>query len=182
MKRIFDIVFSIIALIVFLLPILIISVLLLFKEKHNIIFTQHRVGKDKEIFEIFKFQTLVNDKPTTTGKFLRKTGLDELPQFINVLKGDMSIVGPRALTLNDIERLKWNSEFHHIRWNHKPGITGVGQIYGGQHKKTSWFWDIYYIKNQNIVKDLLIIAISFFMNIFGKTKVRQIVFQNRHLR
>lgn len=182
MKRAFDILFSLIAVVVFALPVLIISLLLLFKEKHAIIFKQERVGKDKQVFKVWKFQTMVNEVPTKTGRLLRRTGLDELPQFLNVLKGDMSIVGPRALTAFDINRIGWNDDYHHIRWNLKPGITGFAQLYGGQHRKTSWFWDKYYIRNCNVGIDFCIVALSFLMNLFGKTRVRQIVFQKSHLK
>lgn len=125
---------------------------------------------------------MVNEIPTKTGYILRKTGLDELPQFINVLKGDMSIVGPRALTQYDIERLNWDDEHHHIRWDSKPGITGFAQIYGGQHRKTSWFWDKYYINHNNVMIDFAVIVISFMMNVFGKTRVRKMVFQKNNLK
>ena len=118
----------------------------------------------KRLFDI-TFSFIANEVPTKTGLLLRKTGLDELPQFINVLKGDMSIVGPRALTSFDIERLGWNDEYHKLRWNIKPGITGLAQIYGGQHRKTSWFWDKYYSRHNNTLIDLGIVAISFLMNI-----------------
>lgn len=182
MKQILDIIFSFFALLVFTLPITIIVFLLAFKEKHPIFFKQKRIGKNKTSFEILKFQTMVNQKPTPTGQFLRKTGLDELPQFFNVLKGDMSIVGPRALTQFDIERLGWDDKYHEIRWNLKPGITGFAQIYGGQNRKTSWFWDKHYIKNNNPLIDYAIICASFLMNIFGKTKVRKVIFQKSSLR
>jgi lipopolysaccharide/colanic/teichoic acid biosynthesis glycosyltransferase len=125
---------------------------------------------------------MVDQIPTQTGQILRKTGLDELPQFLNVLKGDMSIVGPRALTMYDIERLAWNDAYHQIRWQQKPGITGFAQIYGGQHRKTSWFWDKYYIRHNNLMIDFGIVGISFFMNVFGKTKIRKIVFQKNNLK
>lgn len=125
---------------------------------------------------------MVDEVPTSTGKLLRKTGLDELPQFINVFMGDMSIVGPRALTNYDIERLNWNDDYHTIRWRQQPGITGYAQIYGGQHRKTSWFWDKYYIKYSNIFVDFKIVFISFLMNIFGKTKIRQIIFRKNSLK
>ena len=125
---------------------------------------------------------MINEVPTKTGKVLRKTGLDELPQFINVLKGDMSIVGPRVLTNFDIERLAWIGAYHSIRWDIKPGITGFAQIYGGQHRKTSWFWDRYYINRNNVLVDFGIVGVSFLMNIFGKKRVRQFIFQKNDLR
>lgn len=182
MKRLFDITFSVIALIIFALPMLIISLTLIFRERHPVFFKQHRIGKNKRAFQILKFQTMVNNVPTPTGLLLRKTGMDEWPQFLNVLKGDMSIVGPRALTQFDIERLGWNDEYHTQRWNVLPGITGFAQLYGGQHKKTSWFWDMYYIRHQNVVVDIVVIGISFLMNLLGKTRVRQIVFNKKSLK
>ena len=182
MKRFFDIFFSLIALLIFAFPIIIISILLTVKERHSVLYKQDRIGKNKQPFKILKFQTMIDEVPTKTGKFLRKTGLDELPQFLNVLKGDMSIVGPRALTEFDIERLCWNDNYHSIRWKLKPGITGFAQIYGGQHKKTSWFWDKYYINKNNVVIDFGIVGISFLMNIFGKTRIRRIIFQKNSLK
>lgn len=182
MKRIFDIAFSFIALLVFIIPIMVIVVFLTLKEKHPILFKQSRIGVNKNEFSILKFQTMVNEVPTQTGRFLRKTGLDELPQFINVLKGDMSIVGPRALTKSDIERLGWADNYHLKRWCIKPGITGFAQLYGGQHRKTSWFWDSYYIKNNNIFIDFIIIIASFLMNIFGKVAIRKLIFRKGDLK
>lgn len=182
MKRTFDIIFSFIAILIFLIPLIVIALLLKYREKHAVFFRQERIGKDKLTFEILKFQTLVNDQATRTGKVLRRTGLDELPQFINVLKGEMSIVGPRALTYYDIKRLAWNDSYHSIRWDSKPGITGFAQLYGGQHRKTSWFWDKYYINNNTIFIDFMIVLFSFMMNIFGKTRVRQILFQRKQLK
>jgi lipopolysaccharide/colanic/teichoic acid biosynthesis glycosyltransferase len=182
MKRLFDITLAGVALIVFAVPVTIIAIVLTCKERHPVFFRQERIGRHKKSFSILKFQTMVNDVPTQTGIVLRRTGLDELPQFLNVLKGDMSIVGPRALTLFDICRLGWYDSYHEIRWDLKPGITGFAQLYGGQHRKTSWFWDKQYIRNHNLWIDLGVIAISFLMNIFGKTRVRKIVFQKHNLK
>jgi len=182
MKRLFDIMFSCIAVGIFMLPSLITILFLTCKEKHSILFKQERIGKNKKPFMILKFRTMTDGVPTPTGKFLRKTGLDEVPQFINVLRGELSIVGPRALTQFDIDRLGWNDNHHAIRWECKPGITGPAQLYGGQHRKTSWFWDKRYIKTTNLITDFVIVALSFMMNIFGKTKVRRIIFQQKNLR
>ena len=125
---------------------------------------------------------MVNDVVTNTGRVLRKTGLDEVPQFINVLRGEMSIVGPRAITIADIKRLEWDDVYHRIRWNMNPGITGFAQLYGGQHRKTSWFWDKYYINRNNLLIDLIIIALSFMMNIFGKRRIRRFIFKKNNLK
>jgi lipopolysaccharide/colanic/teichoic acid biosynthesis glycosyltransferase len=125
---------------------------------------------------------LVDDKPTKFGALLRKTGLDELPQFVNVLKGQMSIVGPRALTQNDIIRLKWDSEHYVKRWTIKPGITGFAQVYGGQNKKTSWFWDKKYISNHTLFCDFGLLTISFLMNILGKRRVRRVIWKKKALK
>ena len=182
MKRLFDITFSLIALLIFGLPIIVISLIIVFKERHPIIFKQERIGLKGKPFMIMKFQTMINEKPTKTGLILRKTGLDEVPQFFNVLKGEMSIVGPRALTDYDIKRLKWDSDYHSLRWSVKPGISGFAQVYGGQNKKTSWFWDKKYTENANLLTDLGIILISFAMNLFGKTRVRNILWPNKDLK
>ncbi|MDR2809176.1 MAG: sugar transferase [Tannerellaceae bacterium] len=182
MKRLFDVIFSLLALSVFAIPMCVIAFLLRCVERHPVFFRQERIGQNKKAFSILKFQTLVNDVPTPVGRHLRRTGVDEWAQFFNVLKGDMSIVGPRALTPADVERLGWNDEFHAVRWNVKPGISGPAQLYGGQHRKTSWFWDTYYIVHQNLKLDFCIVVASFAVNIFGKLRVRKIIFKNRRLK
>ncbi len=181
MKRVFDIIFSLIAFMVFLLPVLMIVLAIKLFYNHPIIFYQERVGENKKPFRILKFQTLIDDKATKLGGLLRKTGLDEIAQFINVLKGDMSIVGPRAITNFDIQRLKWNDDYHSVRWDIKPGITGFAQIFGGQHRKTSWFWDKKYVQLNSLLIDFLVILLSFLMNVFGKTKVRRMIWPEKKL-
>jgi lipopolysaccharide/colanic/teichoic acid biosynthesis glycosyltransferase len=181
-KRLFDIIFSVLAILVFVLPVLTIIFIIKVFYNHPVLFYQERVGKGKSVFRILKFQTLIDEKATKFGAFLRKTGLDELPQFINVLRGDMSIVGPRALTSSDIKRLKWDSGHYEQRWSIKPGITGMAQIYGGQNKKTSWFFDKKYISSPGLFNDLYLLAISFLMNIFGKTRIRRLIWKNKKLK
>ena len=180
-KRLFDIAFSLVALMVFCLPILIIVLIFKLCYNHPILFYQERIGKDKIVFRIIKFQTLIDEKPTKLGAFLRRSGLDELPQFINVFIGEMSIVGPRALTGKDILRLGWDNSHYDLRWKIKPGITGLAQIYGGQNKKTSWFWDKKYIGSHGIALDLYLLAVSFLMNVIGKRKVRRMIWKNKKL-
>ena len=182
MKRVFDVLFSLVGLIVFLVPGCIVACCNLIVERHPVFFYQERIGRNRRPFRIIKFQTMLNNKPTSTGKVLRATGLDEVPQFLNVLKGDMSIVGPRALTQADIVRLRWDDDFHDCRWHVKPGITGFAQLYGGQSKRTSWFWDHHYLHNQNLVIDFCILLVSFMMNVFGKRPVRRFIFQRIHLK
>ena len=128
MKRIFDIVFSIIGLLVFSLPIGIVCLLIKCWEHHPILFKQTRIGKAMKPFPILKIQTMVDDQVTPVGRIIRATGLDEVPQFINVLQGDMSIVGPRALTIDSIREMNWDDGQHNKRWSVKPGITGFAQL------------------------------------------------------
>lgn len=144
MIRFFDILFSTIAIILLAPIFLTITLVLFLKQGCPVFFTQIRVGKNQEKFKIFKFRTMVlnknqsnsisvrtlSDDPriTPVGSLLRKTSLDEIPQFFNVLIGDMSLVGPRPDTIfqeNDYSIEDWS-----IRCSVKPGITGYSQIYG----------------------------------------------------
>lgn len=181
-KRIFDILFSMAAVLLFGLPAVMIAVTLKYAERGSVIFRQERLGLNKEPFQIIKFRTMIDNRPTRIGRILRNAGLDELPQFFNVLKGDMSIVGPRALTRADVKRLGWDDEHHAKRWNLRPGITGYAQLYGGQHRRTSWFWDRKYIEHNNMLIDFCAVVVSFFMNVLGKRRVRNIIWRGRSLK
>jgi lipopolysaccharide/colanic/teichoic acid biosynthesis glycosyltransferase len=182
MKRVFDITFSGIALLVFFLPALVIIIIIKIFYRHPILFRQERIGKNKKLFCILKFQTLINEQPTALGRILRKTGLDEIAQFINVFKGEMSIIGPRALTMADIKRLGWDTDYYSFRWSVKPGISGYAQLYGGQHKRISLFWDRKYVGKNNLSLDFCIIFISFLMNIFGKKRIRRLIWTGKNLK
>lgn len=142
MKRIFDFLMSLIAIIVFSPIILIISLLVKLTSKGPVFFKQRRIGKNNEEFNILKFRTMRVDTPnvathllkdpsvfiTPLGKFLRKTSLDELPQLVNILKGDMSIVGPRPALYNqyDLRDMRTEVGVHKL----VPGLTGWAQING----------------------------------------------------
>ena len=167
-KRLFDIFFAINVLI-FLSPIILSIALIIYTfDGKPIIFKQLRVGKDKKIFKFYKFRTMSNeinpnhnelDKITKLGRFLRRSSLDELPTFYNVLKGDISIVGPRPLLEKYIDRY---DSFQIRRLEVKPGVTGLAQIKG--RNTLSWEkkfdYDIKYVDNNNIFIDIKIILLT----------------------
>ena len=142
LKRIFDFLMSLIAIIILSPVILIVALAVKFTSPGPILFKQRRIGKDNVEFEIYKFRTMRIDTPnvpthllenpeqwiTPVGKFLRKTSLDELPQLFNILKGEMSIVGPRPALYNQIDL----RDMRTVVGVHKliPGLTGWAQING----------------------------------------------------
>lgn len=152
------------------------------------IFRQERLGLNEKPFVLMKFRTMIDnaemqtgpkwaeeDDPriTKTGKFLRKTRLDELPQLFNVLKGDMSIVGPRPIRKHFADMFVHDIPDYRLRFSVKPGITGWAQVcgdYAGSYEgqRTKFQYDLYYLRHQSILLDLLIL---------GKTVIT--VFQRR---
>ena len=143
------------------------------------LFRQIRIGRNKEPFEVLKFRTMTHFQVTRVGRWLRTTGLDETLQLLQVLKGDMSLVGPRPLTAADIDRLGWNTIHHLDRWVPKPGITGLAQLYSGRGKRLSLFMDRYYSAHQSPWLDLKILALSVPVNIVGKKRVRAWIRRHR---
>ena len=156
-----------------------IIVMLGFSNKGNIFFKQKRPGKHEKIFIVLKFKTM-NDKKDNKGNLLsdkerlhklglllRKTSLDELPQLFNVLKGDMSFVGPRPLL---VEYLPLYTEKQRLRHSIKPGITGWAQING--RNAISWEdkfnHDIWYVKHKSFVLDIKILFLTFFRIVQAK--------------
>lgn len=168
-KRVIDFILALLGLII-LSPLFLIIILLIKKDsKGPIIFKQKRVGKNKIIFNIYKFRTMKVDTPsdapthllkdpdffiTKIGKFLRKTSLDELPQLVNIIKGEMSIIGPRPALWNQydliLERDKYGANDVH------PGLTGLAQISGRDElsiEKKAIF-DGIYIQKMSILLDV----------------------------
>ena len=173
-KRFFDLIILFICLIIFIVPILIISICIRITSKNSVIYWSERIGKDNVIFKMPKFRTMKVNTPsvashllnkpeiwiTPVGKFLRKFSLDELPQLWSVFKGEMSFVGPRPALYNqkDLIKLRTKNSVHKIL----PGITGLAQINGRDRLsiKEKVLFDIEYLKNKRLVLDIKIISIT----------------------
>lgn len=171
-KRVFDLLIVLIV-IAFMMPLLIIIIFLLaLNNRGNVFFVQKRPGKNEKIFGLIKFKTMRDlfdsegkplpdkDRITPIGKFIRKTSIDELPQLINVLNGDMSLVGPRPLL---IKYLSLYSDFQKRRHLVKPGITGWAQVNGRNtiswQKKLEHY--LYYVGPLSFALDVKIIFATF---------------------
>ena len=166
MKRLFDITLSLIGLIFFTPLLLLLSIIILIFDGFPIIFIQPRLGKNKKEFNIIKFRTMKTGnsksseddevRQTFLGKLLRKTSLDELPVLINVLIGEMSLVGPRPLLIKYSKRF---NSFQDRRHEVLPGITGLAQIKG--RNQISWEekfnYDVQYIEEHNFLLDIKIL-------------------------
>ena len=148
--------------------ILFISLLIYFQSRTGVIFTQKRIGLDENEFVIYKFKTMENQKITFIGKFIRKLGLDEIPQLYNIIKGDMAFVGPRPLTRFDIDRLKWNKLEYSKRWSVKPGITGLAQLSRICDSSLAMKNDLFYIENKSFMYDTSLIMKSLLVLVKGK--------------
>lgn len=170
-KRLLDIILSLIAIIVTLPIFIIIGILVLIFLGSPAIFRQKRPGKNEKIFTMYKFRTMTNKKDkngnllpnelrlTKFGNILRKTSLDEIPQFFNILKGDMSFVGPRPLRE---EYLPLYNEKQKHRHDVRPGLTGLAQVNGRNNMtwNKKFNYDIEYVNNITFINDLKIIFMT----------------------
>lgn len=177
-KRILDIILSFLALVI-LSPLLILTAFLIrIKLGEPVFFKQLRPGKNEKIFGILKFRTMTDAKDengnllpdeirlTRFGQFLRSTSIDELPELLNILNGDMSIVGPRPLLVQYLDR--YNEEQKH-RHDVKPGLTGLAQVNGrnGITWEEKFHYDLEYVKNITFYGDCKIIFQTV-MKVFGR--------------
>ena len=170
-KRFFDIVSSLIAIIILALPMMILAILIRVKLGGPVLFKQERPGKNGKIFTLIKFRTMTNQcdengellpdevRLTKFGVFLRSTRLDELPELFNILKGDMSVIGPRPLLVQYLPRYNEHQAQRHLV---SPGLTGWAQVNG--RNAISWEqkfdYDVEYVKNMNLFFDIKIIFMT----------------------
>lgn len=171
-KRMLDLIIAITGAVIALPVIVVITVLLWFVNKGKPFYYQKRPGKNEHIFTIIKFRTMTDDKDddgnlfpesqrlTSIGKFLRKTSLDELPQLWNIIKGEMSLIGPRPLLPRYLPR--YNDKQKH-RHDIRPGLTGWAQVNG--RNTLSWEqkfeYDLWYVENVSLLVDVKILCLSF---------------------
>lgn len=172
-KRMLDVVLSLLGIGILFLPMLLTALAVYIDDPGPVIFRQKRVGKDGRLFTLYKLRTMVVETPryvataeltdrdryiTRTGRFLRRTSLDEIPQLINILMGDMSLVGPRPLIPEEreIHRMRTGCGVYHL----SPGITGLAQINGRDRLTPAQklHWDVTYLHTFSFLTDLRILA------------------------
>ena len=140
-----------------------------------VLFRQERLGRRRVPFEILKFRTMRDGRVTRVGRVLRASGLDELPQFVNILRGDLSAVGPRPITEEDAARFGWTGPPATARWSLVPGLTGLAQL-AGRTRAESLVLDRYYSRRRSLALDCRLVAMSFVVNVLGKTRARRLLF------
>ena len=185
-KRAMDIFGAIVAIILFSPVMLIFAVLIKATSKGPLIYKQTRVGLHNKPFEMYKFRsmevqpeaeerkawTVKNDpRVTSVGKFMRKTSIDELPQLFNILKGDMSLVGPRPERPFFVEKFREEIPRYMVKHQVRPGLTGWAQIHGYRgdtsiRKRIEY--DLYYIENWTVGLDIKILFLTFFKGFVNK--------------
>lgn len=185
-KRVFDLFIATLALVLVAPICLITAMIIRLESKGPVIFKQLRTGQYNREFKVYKFRSMCTDaekdgaqwaslndsRITRVGNFIRKTRIDELPQLINVIKGDMSLVGPRPEREIFIESLEQSIIYYRFRHAVKPGITGLAQVsypYGASLEDAIWKhkYDIYYIKHHSFWLDLKIILKTIKVVVFG---------------
>lgn len=136
-----------------------------------VLFRQERVGQSRAPFKLMKLRTMRDGRVTRAGKWLRATGLDEVPQFLNVVRGEMSVVGPRPLTERDVVRLGWDGAEHERRFQAKPGLTGPVQVMGAVSATDSMELEREYLARRSTGLDLAIVGATAAILVLGKDRV-----------
>ena len=196
LKRPFDLLISLAGIIISLPIWAIISILIWVDDKGPIFYSQNRVGINSKHFKTYKFRTMISESDqlygnkqaeegdmriTRVGKYLRHTAMDELPQLLSILNGDMSFVGPRALLPDEIEVNDTRESIsideipgYQYRQSVLPGLTGIAQIYAPRdiNRRNKFRYDSIYIKNQSFSLDLKLIILSFWITFRGTWESR----------
>lgn len=188
LKRVVDVIVSSILMLILVPLFLLVILLIKLDSKGPVLFVQKRVGKDLKEFNVYKFRTMTDEERevtkvagkakgvTRTGYYLRRFKIDELPQLINVLKGEMSLVGPRPSIKEQLEEM---SEHQKKRYSIRPGLTGLAQVCG--NIQISWNaryeYDLKYVDNVSFVNDMKIILRTILIVIKGEEE-----FVNRPLK
>ena len=182
LKRVFDFLIALVALLLIGWFLIIVAIWLHFANKGaGAFFTQDRPGKDGKIFRVIKFKTMTDERDekgqllpdaqrlTKVGRFVRSTSVDELPQLINILKGDMSLIGPRPLLP---EYLWVYDDFQRRRMEVRPGISGWAQVHGRNHLKLSkkFEYDVWYVDHCSLWLDIKIIWMTV-MNVIKREDI-----------
>jgi lipopolysaccharide/colanic/teichoic acid biosynthesis glycosyltransferase len=140
-----------------------------------VLFRQPRLGVGRRPFVIVKLRTMTDGRVTPLGAVLRELGLDEAPQLLNVLRGDMSLVGPRPLTENDVRRLGWEDAKFDARWSVRPGLTGLAQLAPTRacHARTTERLDRAYARRAGVALDARLLGLSLLVPVLGKGRLRR---------
>ena len=171
-KRVVDVAGAMGGLVAFAPVMALVACAILLDDGRPVLFRQERLGRRRRPFTILKFRSMRDGDVTRVGRVLRAAGLDELPQFVNILRGELSAVGPRPLTAADAARLGWGGRDCDFRWSVRPGLTGLAQLAGAR----SLHLDRRYIADQSLRLDLRLIAMSFVVNLLGKRRARHLLF------
>ena len=176
-KRLVDIIIGLVALPFVLLVVMIFAPIIYFTDKGPVFYNANRAGKDYKPFKMFKLRSMYVNSPdlknadgstfnsdndprvTPIGRFMRKTSLDEFPQFLNILIGDMSFIGPRPKLYNPDKKMEEMDEFRKKSYGVKPGVTGYAQAYfrNSITNEEKFKWDAFYAENISFIMDVKII-------------------------
>lgn len=188
LKRLFDLIIASVMIVILLPLIIFIAIIIKLESRGPVLFSQERIGEKRKPYPVYKFRSMVEDaeklsgpkwaedddpRVTRVGKFIRKWRLDELPQLWNVLKGDMSFVGPRPERAYFIEKLEKEIPYYGKRFTVKPGLTGWAQVsygYGATIEDAieKLNYELFYIKNMSILMDIVIVFRTVKTVLFGK--------------
>ena len=193
-KRLLDLVLASIGLLVTSPLWVLIGLFIWLEDGWPILYINERVGRQGRLFKLFKFRTMTwntkdvemiedqehDPRVTVVGRFLRAAGLDELPQILNILKGDMSLIGPRALPLRveDHERIRYKTiqdiEGYELRAMVRPGITGIAQVFTAKEisRRMKFRYDLLYVKKWSFWLDIKLVTLSFWITFRGNWENR----------